>query len=114
MNRALLIEPQTLFAPYFAGVLEGAGSSVTVAGHVRERAVRELNPSLVVLDAASAGQAPLRVISGLRETLPHARIVVFARAFEPAWETLAHAMGADVIVGPSASESDLISAIAVA
>ena len=112
MTRALLIEPQSLFAPYFTGVLEGAGSSVTVTGRLRKQAVRALDPTLVVVDAAGTDQAPLRVISRLRETLPHARIVVFARAFEPIWQTMAHAVGADAVVGPSANESDLLAAIA--
>ena len=111
MTRALLIEPQSLFAPYFAGVLSGAGRHVTVTGRAPKRFLRELDPSLVVVDAAGAGKSPLRTISRLRKSLPQARIVVFTRAFEPLWETLAHAVGADAVVGPSASETDLIAAL---
>jgi DNA-binding NarL/FixJ family response regulator len=112
MSRALLIEPQCLFAPYFAGVLSASVRNLTVAAHASKHLLRALNPGLVVLDASCGDASPLRTIDRLRSLLPQARIVVFARSCEPLWIAVAQAAGADAIVGPSANEADLIAALA--
>jgi len=111
MTRALLIEPQALFAPYFAGVMTDAGSDVTVAERAPKRLLRSLKPNLVVFDATGEHAAPLRVISGVRASLPAARIVIFSRAAEPLWADVAKALGADAVIGPKASEADLLAAL---
>jgi DNA-binding NarL/FixJ family response regulator len=111
MTRALLIEPQALFAPYFAGVIAGAGSDVTVSERAPKRLLRSLKPSLVVFDATGTDAAPLRMISGVRASLPNTRIVIFARIAEPLWAGVAKALGADAVIGPKASESDLLAAL---
>jgi DNA-binding NarL/FixJ family response regulator len=111
MTRALLIEPQALFAPYFAGVMESAGSEVTVSERAPKRLLRSLKPNLVVLDATGREAAPLRTISGVRAALPSARIVIFARGVEPLWKGVACALGADAVVGPAAGEAELLAAI---
>jgi DNA-binding NarL/FixJ family response regulator len=111
MTRALLIEPQALFAPYFAGVIAGASSEVTVSERAPKRLLRSLKPSLVVFDATGQEAAPLRMISGVRASLPGARIVIFARAAEPLWANVAKALGADAVVGPKASEAELVAAL---
>jgi DNA-binding NarL/FixJ family response regulator len=111
MSRALLIEPQSLFAPYFAGVLSASIRNLTVAAHAPKRFLQALDPELVVLDASGGDASPLRTIDRLRTLLPAARIVVFARQCEPLWVGVARAAGADAIVGPSANEADLVAAL---
>lgn len=111
MTRALLVEPQALFAPYFANVIAGAGSEVTVSERAPKRLLRSLKPNLVVVDATGHAAAPLRMITGMRASLPGARIVIFARGAEPLWAGVARALGADAVVGPSASEADLLAAL---
>jgi DNA-binding NarL/FixJ family response regulator len=111
MTRALLIEPQALFAPYFAGVIAGAGSEVTVSERAPKRLLRSLKPNLVVFDATGREAAPLRVITGVRAALPSARIVIFARMAEPLWADVAKALGADAVIGPKASEAELRAAL---
>lgn len=112
-KRALLIEPQTLFAPYFIACLEALGLDVAC---VREKPtaaeLRRIAPGVVLVDAAHHPATPFLAIRALRRSLPSCHIVVFTRALDPAWETLARSFGADVIVGPRAGECDLIAALA--
>jgi DNA-binding NarL/FixJ family response regulator len=111
MTRALLIEPQALFAPYFANVMARAGSQVTVTERAPKRFLKTREPNLIVLDATDRQAAPLKLVSGLRKSLPNARIVLFARNFEPIWASLASAVGADAVIDASATESEFIAAL---
>ncbi len=111
MRHALLIEPHTLFAPFLTGMLERAGSRVTVTPRAGDRVLRTLDPALAVVDTTASDAEPLRQIRDIRAALPNARIVVYARAFEATWALLAAALGADAIVGPSATEHDLDTAL---
>lgn len=111
-KRALLIEPQALFAPYFVATLERSGLEVvTVAKRPAAADIRALQPDVVVVDAAHHPAAPLLTIRALRRAAPRAHIVVYAGAEEGAWHALARSIGADVVVGGRAGERDLIEAL---
>lgn len=112
-KRALLIEPQALFSPYFVDRLEAFGLDVTsVCKKPTQRELRRLAPGVVLVDAAHLTTTPFLTIRALRRSLPDAHIVVFTRANDAAWVTLARSFGADAIVGPRAEERDLRDALA--
>ncbi|GAC1545143.1 MAG: hypothetical protein NVS3B16_14210 [Vulcanimicrobiaceae bacterium] len=112
-KRALLIEPQRLFAPYFVATLESCGLDVVgVRARAVMRDVRALAPDVIVVDAAHRNGAPLAAIRALRKALPLARIVVYSRAAESVWPSLARSLGADIVIGPRARECDLSAALA--
>ncbi len=112
-RRVLLIEPQSLFAPYFVATLESLGLAVVgVRSRADVRAVRALAPDVVVVDLAHLPVAPLRIIRALRRALPLAHIVVYANAVDTVWTNVARSLGADTIIGPRSEERDLIAALA--
>lgn len=114
-KRALLIEPQSLFAPYFVATIEAQGLAVVgVVPRAEIRMLRALVPDIVIIDADHLPTPPLRLLRGLRRHLPHAHIVVYVHGADPVWPALARSLGADVVMGPRADESDLIAALAPA
>lgn len=111
-KRALLIEPQTLFAPYFVATLERTGLDVVgVAPGARTAMLLDLRPDVVVIDAGHLATPPLRLLRRLRRALPAAHIVVYVHALDGAWAALARSLGADAVIGPKADEADLIAAV---
>ncbi len=112
--RALLIEPQMLFAPFFAATL-------TAAGYDRIEAVERVEPGdafasgfdTVVIDSGSIDE-PLQIVRAMRARFPAAKIVLYAHTIDTMWEPLARSLGADVLIGPRADEADLRAAIAFA
>jgi DNA-binding NarL/FixJ family response regulator len=111
-KRVLIIEPQALFAPYFADTIATIGFEVVgVDASPRARTLRRLRPDIVVLDAGHLA-APLRTVRALRARLPDAHLVVYAPLADEAWPLLARGVGADVVMGPRADEPDLLAALA--
>lgn len=112
-RRALLIEPQALFAPYFVATLQSSGLDVVmVAKRPGTVDIRAFGPDIVFVDAAHHPVAPLRSIRALRRAAPYAHIVVYAAIAEGVvWHALARSIGADVVVSGRAGERDLIRAL---
>jgi len=111
-KRALLIEPQTLFAPYFVATLEATGLDVVgVAPSATAATLAALQPDVVVVDAGHM-PTPLRLVRGVRRRLPNAHIVIYVHTLDAAWTAVARGLGADVVMGPRADEGDLIAAVA--
>ncbi len=111
-KRVLIIEPQTLFAPYFAAAIAASGLDVVgVDPAPRAALLRRLRPDIVVLDASYLA-APLQRIRALRARLPAAHLVIYAPGADGAWPLLAVGLGADVVIGPRAGEPELLAALA--
>ncbi|MBC5798935.1 MAG: response regulator transcription factor [Candidatus Eremiobacteraeota bacterium] len=111
-KRVLIIEPQALFAPYFADTIATIGFDVVgVDAAPRARTLQRLRPDIVVLDAGHL-PSPLRTVRALRAHLPGAHLVVYAPLADEAWPLLAQGVGADVVMGPRADEPDLLAALA--
>ena len=114
VKRALLIEPQTLFAPFFSATL-------TAAGYDRIEAVERVEPSdafpapfdTIVIDSGTVDE-PLELVRAMRARFPVAKIVLYAHTIDVMWEPLARSLGVDVLVGPRADEAELRAAIAFA
>ncbi len=111
-KRVLIIEPQTLFAPYFAAAIAASGRDVVGVESAPPAALlRRLRPDIVVLDASYL-EAPLERIRALRARLPAAHLVIYAPSTDAAWHVLAQGLGADVLIGPRAGEPELLAALA--
>ncbi|MBC5809265.1 MAG: response regulator transcription factor [Candidatus Eremiobacteraeota bacterium] len=106
--RALIIEPQRLFTPFLAGVLEERGVAVLATTLALDRDQLALaRPEIVLIDADHL-PSPLMALADLRSALPSARIAVVYAWAEAAWLVLARAFGADVLIGPGADEERLV------
>ncbi len=110
--RIVLIERQSLFAPFLREAFEANGARVSVAGpRPTAEALRRIDPDAVCIDVDQLEAAPLLAIRALRRTLPAARIVAYASAADALWVELALSVGADAVLGPQAGVSDLLEAV---
>jgi DNA-binding NarL/FixJ family response regulator len=111
-RKAVIVQAQRLMLPFLADVLRCAGHPDVLAyRHPSAQTLRRANPVVVVLDADARGADPLELIRRTRAgTL--ARIVVLTRHDDRAWNAVAHALGADVILGPLAGRQDFFIAVA--
>lgn len=110
--RIVLIEQQSLFAPFLRDTIEATGARVSVAGpRPTAEALRRIDPDAVCIDVDQLETAPLLALRALRQTLPAARIVAYASASDPLWIELALSVGADAVLGPQAGVSDLLKAV---
>ncbi len=111
--RALLVEPQALFAPYFVSTLERAGfGRVDTLDRIDRETVRGSAPDVVVIDAGPCDE-PLRVLRVVRAEAPNARVVIFAQRLEAMWAPLARSLGAHAVIGPMSDEADFLGAVAL-
>lgn len=109
-KRAAIIEPQSLFVPYLVATLRRTGLEVVrAAPHIRSRNLSRLAPDVLLVGIDDV-RAPLSAIRRLRRLLPSARIVLYTHISERAWASLACAVGADAVVGPTDDEQGLVSA----
>lgn len=110
--RIVLIERQSLFAPFLRETFESSGAKVSLAGPRPTAAMlRHIDPDVVCIDVDQLETAPLLALRALRRTLPEARIVAYAGTSDPLWDQVARSVGADAVLGPQSGVRDLLEAV---
>jgi two-component system response regulator RegA len=109
---ALLVEPQQLLVPFLTAALHAVGVHATVAPRPTASALRRANADVVILGMDMLRGRPLDVIRRTHRARPDARIVVLTRRNDPAWSALARAVGASVVLGPTADAAAFAAAVA--
>jgi DNA-binding NarL/FixJ family response regulator len=108
----MIVEGRRLMVPLLKDVLLRAGlEQVVVYRTASERTMRSARPDVLVLDVDGPSARPLELIRNARRCT-NARIVVITRVDDRAWNTVAHALGADAILGARADRHDLLTAVA--
>jgi DNA-binding NarL/FixJ family response regulator len=107
----LLIERQTLFAPFLKQLLTRDGARVVSSGPLPSaRRLLQLRPDIVCVDVDTLKQSAFSGLRRLRRVLPQSRIVAYTGQVDPAWTALAKSVGADVVLGPESDDNDVVAA----
>jgi DNA-binding NarL/FixJ family response regulator len=108
----LIVARETLLRSFVVRLLETTGSRVVAAyPFPQEHVVRQLQPTLVCVDLTRDERGtPFAGLRRLRELLPLARIVAFTNRIDRRVIATAKRGGADVVLGPEATEADLLAA----
>lgn len=100
-----LIEPQSVFEPYFVRLLERAGLAIVGTSRTFDRrALDQADPDLVVVDVDFAEGGALRVVRALRDGVPRTRIVACTDNVEPHFAARCYIAGANAVLEKGTEE----------
>ena len=113
MNPALLVEREPALVPFLRDVMREAGHGAVVASKsVSVRTLRRTRPATILIGPGAGRVRPLDAIRRIRRECASARVIVVAYRNDPAWNALARALGADVVLGPEHGGAALADALA--
>jgi len=100
-----LIEPQAVFEPFLARLLERAGLAIVGTSRTLDRRALDLSdPDVVVVDVDFAEGGALRVVRALRDGAPRMRIIACAESVEPQFAARCYIAGANAVLEKGTEE----------
>jgi DNA-binding NarL/FixJ family response regulator len=108
----VIIEAQTLFAPFLTDILSRAGFAVVAMfDGLPLHAIGRIEPRVVLIDIDYLDVDPLSALQNLRTILPKATICAYTERTESEWELSCTRAGASCTVSKAASPLEIIESI---
>jgi DNA-binding NarL/FixJ family response regulator len=108
----VIVEAQTLFAPFLTDILSRAGFAVVAMfDGLPLHAIARIEPRVVLIDIDYLDVEPISALENLRALIPKAAICAYTEREEPEWTVACIRAGASCVVSKAASPIEMIDSI---